>query len=122
MQHCIIAESVLYWVHMTLDDLEAIIASRRDAPTDTSYTARLLAGGVDRIGKKIGEESAEFILAAKGGIRSEIVHEAADLLYHALVLLAAMSVPLTDIYAELNRRHRTPHPEDRSAAPNRDPK
>lgn len=104
---------------MTLDELETIIEGRRGVSAESSYTAALLAGGVDRIGKKIGEESAEFILAAKGGVRREITHEAADLLYHALVLLVATGVPLTDIYAELDRRHRAPRPEDRGAAPDR---
>ncbi|MDO8599376.1 MAG: phosphoribosyl-ATP diphosphatase [bacterium] len=106
---------------MTLDDLAAIIADRRGASVDASYTAKLLSGGVDRIGKKIGEEAVEFVLAAKDGERNAIAHEASDLFYHALVLLEATGVPLTDIYAELDRRHRAPRPLDDGAAPNRNP-
>jgi len=113
--------AVLYWCHMTLDDLARIIAERRGASAETSYTAKLLAGGVDRIGKKIGEEGAEFILAAKGGSKQEITHEAADLLYHALVLLESAGVPLTDIYAELDRRHRAPRATNNDAPPARCP-
>lgn len=90
---------------MTLEDLQRIIESRRSADPATSYTAKLFAGGVDRIGKKIGEEAAELIIAAKNADRGEITREAADLFYHALVLLAATGVSLEDIGVELTRRH-----------------
>jgi phosphoribosyl-ATP pyrophosphohydrolase/phosphoribosyl-AMP cyclohydrolase len=90
---------------MNLDELEKIIAERRAASPETSYTAKLLAGGVDRIGKKIGEEAAELIIAAKNADEKEIAWEASDLFYHSLVILAATGVPLAKIYAELERRH-----------------
>lgn len=110
---------MLYYQHMTLDELAKVIADRRGAPADVSYTAKLLGGGVNRIGKKIGEEAAELIIAAKDNDRTLIAHEAADLLYHALVLLEATKVPLTDIYDILDRRHRAPRPENRDASTNR---
>lgn len=103
---------MLYYQHMTLDELSKIIASRRGASADASYTAKLLGGGVNRIGKKIGEEAAELIIAAKDNDRTLIAHEAADLFYHTLVLLEATNVPLTDIYDVLDRRHRAPRSED----------
>lgn len=110
---------MLYWCHMTLDDLAIIIAGRRGASADASYTAKLLGGGVNRIGKKIGEEAAELIIAAKDNDRTLIAHEAADLLYHTLVLLEETHVPLTDIYDVLDRRHRASRPEDRGAGTDR---
>jgi phosphoribosyl-ATP pyrophosphohydrolase/phosphoribosyl-AMP cyclohydrolase len=110
---------MLYYEHMTLDDLAKVIAGRRSASADTSYTAKLLGGGVNRIGKKIGEEAAELIIAAKDNDRTLIAHEAADLLYHTLVLLEETHVPLSDIYDILDRRHRAPRPEDGNAAPDR---
>ena len=84
--------------------LEAVIASRRGADPKTSYVARLLAGGVDRIGKKIGEEATELVIAAKNQSRDEIVWEAADLLFHTLVLLAEENVTLDEVGAEFKRR------------------
>lgn len=104
---------------MTLDDLAKVIAERRSASADASYTAKLLGGGVNRIGKKIGEEAAELIIAAKDNDRTLIAHEAADLLYHTLVLLEATKVPLSDIYAVLDHRHRAPRPEDRGTSADR---
>lgn len=112
---------MLYYQHMTLDDLAKIIADRRGASADASYTAKLLGGGVNRIGKKIGEEAAELIIAAKDNDRTLIAHEAADLLYHTLVLLEETHVPLTDIYDVLDRRHRAPRPEDRGTGADRRP-
>ena len=76
----------------------------RAHPVEGSYTAKLFAGGVDRIGKKIGEEATEVVIAAKNADRGELVWETADLLYHALVLLAERGVSLDDVGAELSRR------------------
>jgi phosphoribosyl-ATP pyrophosphohydrolase len=73
-------------------------------PVEGSYTAKLFAGGVDRIGKKIGEEATEVVIAAKNADRGELVWETADLLYHALVLLAERGVSLDEVGAELSRR------------------
>ena len=84
--------------------LARTIASRKSHPVEGSYTAKLFAGGVDRIGKKIGEEATEVVIAAKNADRGELVWETADLLYHALVLLAERGVSLDDVGAELSRR------------------
>jgi phosphoribosyl-ATP pyrophosphohydrolase/phosphoribosyl-AMP cyclohydrolase len=84
--------------------LRTTIASRRGASPETSYTAKLLRDGIDRIGKKIGEEATEVVIAAKNGNAREIVWEVADLLYHTLVLLEERGVSLEDVGAELSRR------------------
>ncbi len=81
------------------------IHARRSTDPSTSYTARLLHGGVDRIGKKIGEEAAELIIAAKNGNPAEIAYELADLIYHSLVLLEQQGVPTEAVWAELTRRY-----------------
>jgi phosphoribosyl-ATP pyrophosphohydrolase/phosphoribosyl-AMP cyclohydrolase len=91
-----------------LDALWAVIEDRRAHPEPGSYTNHLLAAGVDRIGRKIGEEAAETIIAAKNHAPGELRAEVADLLYHTLVLLAAEGVALDDVYAELARRHGAP--------------
>jgi phosphoribosyl-ATP pyrophosphohydrolase/phosphoribosyl-AMP cyclohydrolase len=87
-----------------LAHLQTTIAARRDAAPETSYTAKLLRGGVDLIGKKIGEEATELVIAAKNGSRDEIRWETADLLYHTLVLLAERGVSLDEVGEELLRR------------------
>ena len=84
--------------------LARTIQSRKANPIEGSYTAKLFAGGVDRIGKKIGEEATEVVIAAKNADRGELVWETADLLYHALVLLAERGVSLDEVGAELSRR------------------
>jgi phosphoribosyl-ATP pyrophosphohydrolase/phosphoribosyl-AMP cyclohydrolase len=89
-----------------IDHLERTIASRRGADSEKSYVAKLLEGGVDRIGKKIGEEATELVIAAKNGDRKEIVWEAADLIFHTLVLLAEEGVTLDEIGGEFQRRAR----------------
>ena len=85
-------------------ELEEVLRGRRTASPDGSYTARLLAGGVDAIGAKVREEAGELVDAAGGD--GDVVHEAADLLYHALVLLVHAGVPLGDVLDELERRRR----------------
>ena len=84
--------------------LARTIADRKAHPTEASYTAKLFAGGVDRIGKKIGEEATEVVIAAKNDDVAELVWETSDLLYHTLVMLAERDVPLDRIGAELARR------------------
>jgi phosphoribosyl-ATP pyrophosphohydrolase/phosphoribosyl-AMP cyclohydrolase len=91
-----------------LDALFETIESRRSAPEPGSYTNHLLNEGVDRIGRKIGEESAEVIIAAKNGIPAELTSEVADLFYHTLVLLSAQGVTLDDVGADLSRRESAP--------------
>jgi phosphoribosyl-AMP cyclohydrolase / phosphoribosyl-ATP pyrophosphohydrolase len=86
-------------------ELAALIAKRAVERPAGAYTTKLLDGGVDRIGKKIGEEAAEVIIAAKNASADELTWETADLLYHTLVLLQQQHVPLTAIWQELRRRH-----------------
>jgi phosphoribosyl-ATP pyrophosphohydrolase/phosphoribosyl-AMP cyclohydrolase len=88
-----------------LQTLETIIASRREADPKESYTARLFETGVRRIAQKVGEEGVELALAAADGERDEVVNEAADLVYHLLVLLNARGITLTDVVAALESRH-----------------
>ena len=88
-----------------LTQLSDLIAQRAAERPEGSYTVKLLDGGVDRIGKKIGEEAAEVIIAAKNNAPSELTWEVADLLYHSLVLLVQQGVSLDAIWGELRRRH-----------------
>ncbi len=85
--------------------LGSVIETRRRADPDGSYTARLLAGGPRRAAEKVTEEAGELSAAALAGTDDEVVAEAADLVYHALVLLAARNLRLGDVEAELARRH-----------------
>ncbi len=87
--------------------LEAIIAERASAKGDESYTARLLAAGTKRIAQKVGEEGVETALAAVAGDRDELMNEAADLVYHLLVLLCDSDVSLADLAQLLEARHRS---------------
>jgi phosphoribosyl-ATP pyrophosphohydrolase/phosphoribosyl-AMP cyclohydrolase len=87
--------------------LEAVIGDRREADPAQSYTARLLAGGSRRAAEKVTEEAGELSAAALAGTDEEVVAEAADLLYHALVLLASRRVGLAAVEDELARRHAT---------------
>jgi phosphoribosyl-ATP pyrophosphohydrolase/phosphoribosyl-AMP cyclohydrolase len=88
-----------------LHALASIIEARRGADPDGSYTARLLAGGPRRAAEKVTEEAGELSAAALAGTDDEVVAEAADLVYHALVLLAARHLRLGDVESELARRH-----------------
>jgi phosphoribosyl-AMP cyclohydrolase / phosphoribosyl-ATP pyrophosphohydrolase len=90
-----------------LQALARVIAERRSAEPDASYTARLLAGGPRRPAEKVTEEAGELSAAALAGTDDEVIGEAADLLYHALVLLEARGVGLRDVEGELARRHAT---------------
>ena len=90
--------------HDILHRLSDTLASRRHADPETSYTAKLFAGGPDSILKKIGEESAELIMAGKEGKRLNIVRESADLVYHVLVLLAFYGMSIEDVSQEMRRR------------------
>jgi phosphoribosyl-ATP pyrophosphohydrolase/phosphoribosyl-AMP cyclohydrolase len=81
------------------------IRARRNIDPAESYTAKLLHGGVDRIGKKIGEEAAEVIIAAKNGDPAEVAYELADLIYHSLVLLENQGMSAEAVWVELARRY-----------------
>ena len=99
-----------------LDAVYRVIQERKSSSSsDTSYTASLLSKGIDKILKKVGEESAELIIAGKGGVRQEIVYETADLLYHTLVLLGFYDIPPEEIYAELRRRFGTSGIEEKKS-------
>lgn len=89
---------------MNLEDLEARIALRAAASPEESYTAKLIARGIDKASQKLGEEAIEAVIAAVTGDRAELVKESADLLYHLLVVLRAADVPLAEIMAELDAR------------------
>ena len=89
-----------------LPELEAVIRRRLESGVDESYTARLAKAGVKRIAQKVGEEAVELALAAVAGEREETVSEAADLVYHLIVLLNEQGIRLADIEAELQARHR----------------
>lgn len=86
-------------------DLEAIVRDRLENPNDASYTAELAAAGTKRIAQKVGEEAVELALAATSDDREETVNEAADLLYHVIVLLAQQGLSLGDVAQELASRH-----------------
>ena len=90
--------------HDILHRLSETLASRRHADPETSYTAKLFANGPDSILKKIGEESAELIIAAKDGKRLNIVWESTDLLYHMMVLLSFYGMGIEDVSQEMRRR------------------
>jgi phosphoribosyl-ATP pyrophosphohydrolase len=87
-----------------LEALEGVIASRKADPSARSYTTKLLASGPEGAGAKVTEEAEELVRAARGETDERVVAEAADLLYHALVLLACRDVPLALVEAELARR------------------
>jgi phosphoribosyl-ATP pyrophosphohydrolase len=90
--------------HDVLLRLSETLASRRHADPETSYTAKLFADGPDSILKKIGEECAELIMAAKDGKRLNIVWESTDVIYHVLVLLAFYDMTIEDVSQEMRRR------------------
>lgn len=87
-----------------LRTLEITIATRAGADPATSYVARLLHDGIPRIAKKLGEEATETVIAALDGDGAALTAEAADLIFHLLVLLHARGIPLADVEAELARR------------------
>ena len=90
--------------HDILYRLSETLAARRHADPEKSYAAKLFAGGPDSILKKIGEESAELIIATKDGKRLNIVRESADLIFHVLVLLAHFDMSIEDVSQDLRRR------------------
>jgi phosphoribosyl-ATP pyrophosphohydrolase/phosphoribosyl-AMP cyclohydrolase len=89
----------------SMADLMALIAGRKNEPKEGSYTTYLFEKGVDKILKKIGEESTEVVIAGKAGDKKETVYEIADLCYHVMVLMAEMGIGLGEIEAELKSRH-----------------
>ncbi|WP_374641839.1 phosphoribosyl-ATP diphosphatase [Tabrizicola sp.] len=92
---------------MSLERLAATIVARKGADPETSWTAKLLAKGPEKCAEKFGEEAVEAIIEAVKGDRARLTAEAADVLYHLLVMLAARDVTLAEVLAELDRREGT---------------
>jgi len=91
---------------MSLQWLFDVIESRRENPSDKSYTSWLLTEGLPKIAQKVGEEATETVVAALAQDDQRLIEEVADLVYHTLVLLAARGLSPVDIEAELEKRHR----------------
>jgi phosphoribosyl-ATP pyrophosphohydrolase len=92
---------------MSLEKLAATITARKGADPETSWTAKLLSKGPEKCAEKFGEEAIEAIIEAVKGDRARLTSEAADVLYHLLVMLAARDVTLQDVLQELDRRDGT---------------
>jgi phosphoribosyl-ATP pyrophosphohydrolase len=90
---------------MSLQWLFDVIEDRKNNPTEKSYTASLFAEGLPKIAQKVGEESAEVIVAALAQDNQRLIEEVADLTYHTLVLLSARGIMPVQVLAELERRH-----------------
>ena len=99
----------------TLERLAAVIASRREGDGNKSYTRQLLDAGPEKCAKKFGEEAIETVLAAVAPETGPLMAEAADTLYHLLVLLESRGVPLADVYAVLERRMGTSGLDEKAA-------
>ncbi|HCE3713497.1 bifunctional phosphoribosyl-AMP cyclohydrolase/phosphoribosyl-ATP diphosphatase [Vibrio parahaemolyticus] len=95
-------ESQMVWLHQ----LERLLAARKSADPDSSYTASLYARGTKRISQKVGEEGVEVALAATSGDKAELVCESADLIYHLLVLLQDQGLSMNDVVNKLKERHK----------------
>lgn len=91
---------------MSIQWLFEVIESRRENPSEKSYTSSLFAAGLPKIVQKVGEEATEVVVAALAQDNGRLVEEVADLTYHTLVLLAARGLTIEDVEAELERRHR----------------
>ena len=101
----------------TLGDLERLIGERGGAMADRSYTRTLLDAGIGRIAKKFGEEAVEAVIAAAQKDRPALLSEAADVIYHLLVLLHASNLSLDQVVAELGRRTRQSGLEEKASRP-----
>ena len=88
----------------TLQSLYQVVLARKENPQEGSYTCYLFDQGIDKICKKVGEESAETIIAAKNGIHEDTVGEICDVIYHLMVLMAHQNIPLDAVLDELDRR------------------
>ncbi len=103
-----------------LDRLAETLEARKGADPATSYVAKLYAKGLDSILKKVGEEAAETIIAAKGGEREQIIYETADLWFHTLVMLAQAGLHPRDVLNELARREGLSGIAEKAARPHGD--
>ena len=88
----------------TLHNLYEVVLDRKSNPQEGSYTCYLFDQGIDKICKKVGEESAETIIAAKNGVESDTVGEISDLIYHLMVLMVQQGISIDTVMAELDRR------------------
>lgn len=88
----------------TLENLYQVVQNRKNEPQEGSYTCYLFEKGLDKILKKVGEECAETIIAAKNGVQEETVGEISDLLYHLTVMMVEQGIPLETVLGELDRR------------------
>ena len=100
-----------------LDRLFATIAARKGADAETSYTAKLLAAGVEKCAKKFGEEAVEAVIAATARDAKALTAESADVLYHLLVLWAAAGVTPDDVYAALKARETQSGLQEKASRP-----
>ncbi len=98
----------------TLDKLAATIEARKGANPSSSWTAKLLSKGPEKCAEKFGEEAVEAIIEAVKGDKKGLTSEAADVLYHLLVMLSARDIPLADVLAELDRREGTSGIEEKA--------
>jgi phosphoribosyl-ATP pyrophosphohydrolase len=101
----------------TLHDLAARIHARASASAETSYTRKLLDGGVKQCARKLGEEAVETVLAAVGEDREHVIAEAADLIYHLLVVLEARGIGLAEVEAALAGRTGLSGLQEKAARP-----
>lgn len=88
----------------TIEALYQVVLNRKACPQEGSYTCYLFDKGLDKILKKVGEECAETIIAAKNDVPADTVGEVSDLIYHLMVMLAEKGIPVSDVLAELDRR------------------
>lgn len=88
-----------------LNSLEQVVKDRQANPTENSYTAKLFQSGINKIAQKVGEEVVELIIEAKDNNKELFLNEAADLMYHYLVLLSAKGYSLKDVQGVLKKRH-----------------
>ena len=102
---------------LILSRLEAVIAERRAGDPAQSYVAKLNARGLGKMAQKVGEEATEVVIAALSGSAPDLVGEAADLVFHLLILLAARDVSVDDVLAELQRREGTSGIAEKAARP-----
>lgn len=93
----------------SIDGLYKLLQERNETRPEGSYTTYLFEQGIDKILKKVGEESTEVIVAGKGGDKAETVYEIADLVYHVMVLMVNMGISTNDIIDELAKRHIIDH-------------
>ena len=101
----------------SLEDLEKIVAARAIGGDAQSYTAKLVARGMEKAAQKLGEEAVETVIAAVSRPPKDLVSESADLLYHLLVVLRLADIPLSDVFAELERRTKETGLQEKASRP-----